>query len=98
MGSIDIAVVQGGGPRGLRAVFTDPQDTTDRQFAAAERVKGTPDLVLLPETVISVDGSIAGAPGDRRTAELARSLGASVVVGVVERQAAGFRNAAVLWG
>lgn len=98
VGSIDIAVVQGGGPRGLRAVFTDPQDTTDRQFAAAERVKGTPDLVLLPETVISVDGSIAGAPGDRRTAELARSLGASVVVGVVERQAAGFRNAAVLWG
>lgn len=98
VGSLDVAVVQGGGPRGLRAVFTDPQDTTDRQFAVAEEITGSPDLVLLPETVISVDGTVAGSEDDRRTAELARSLDASVVVGVVERQGAGFRNAAVLWG
>ncbi|MFC4950948.1 apolipoprotein N-acyltransferase [Pseudonocardia sp. GCM10023141] len=97
-GTLDVAVVQGGGPRGLRAVFTDPQATTDRQFAVAERIAGSPDLVLLPETVISVDGTVAGSAGDRRTAELARSLDATVVVGVVERQGAGFRNAAVLWG
>ena len=98
VGSLDVAVVQGGGPRGLRAVFTDPQDTTDRQFAVAERITGSPDLVLLPETVINVDGTVVGSEGDRRTAELARSLDASVIVGVVERQGPGFRNAAVLWG
>ncbi len=97
-GTLDAAVVQGGGPRGLRAVFTDPQDTTDRQFAVAEQVTGSPDLVLLPETVISVDGQIAGSTGDVSTAELARRLGATVVVGVVERQGTGFRNAAVAWG
>lgn len=97
-GSLDVAVVQGGGPRGLRAVFTDPQDTTDRQFAVTEQITGSPDLVLLPETVISVDGSVAGSEGDRRTAELARFLNTSVVVGVVERHGLGFRNAAVLWG
>jgi apolipoprotein N-acyltransferase len=97
-GSLDVAVVQGGGPRGLRAVFTDPQDTTDRQFAVAEQILGSPDLIVLPETVISVDGTIAGSAGDRRAAELARSTGASVVVGVVEREGSGFRNAAVLWG
>ncbi|MFB9383365.1 apolipoprotein N-acyltransferase [Pseudonocardia petroleophila] len=97
-GTLDVAVVQGGGPRGLRAVFTDPQDTTDRQFAVAERITGSPDLVVLPETVISVTGTVAGSAGDLRTAALARRLGASVVVGVVENQGTGFRNAAVLWG
>ncbi len=97
-GKLDVAVVQGGGPRGLRAVFTDPQDTTDRQFTVAEQITGTPDLVLFPETVISVEGEIAGSPGDARTAELARRLGTTVVVGVVERQGPGFRNAAVAWG
>ncbi|WP_225924548.1 apolipoprotein N-acyltransferase [Pseudonocardia abyssalis] len=97
-GTLDVAVVQGGGPRGLRAVFTDPQDTTDRQFAVAELISGSPDLVVLPETVISVTGTVAGSAGDLRTAELARRLGASVVVGVVENQGTGFRNAAVLWG
>ena len=97
-GTLDAAVVQGGGPRGLRAVFTDPQDTTDRQFAVAEEITGSPDLVLLPETVISVDGRLAGSAGDARAAALARALDAAVVVGVVENQDAGFRNAAVLWG
>ncbi|WP_344253462.1 apolipoprotein N-acyltransferase [Pseudonocardia hydrocarbonoxydans] len=97
-GTLDVAVVQGGGPRGLRAVFTDPQDTTDRQFAVAERITGSPDLVVLPETVISVTGTVAGSAGDLRTAELARRLESSVVVGVVESQGTGFRNAAVLWG
>ena len=97
-GTLDVAVVQGGGPRGLRAVFTDPQDTTDRQFAVAERITGSPDLVVLPETVISVTGTVAGSAGDLRTAELARRLESSVVVGVVENQGTGFRNAAVLWG
>ncbi|MBW0109762.1 apolipoprotein N-acyltransferase [Pseudonocardia sp. KRD-182] len=97
-GTLDAAVVQGGGPRGLRAVFTDPQDTTDRQFAVAEQVTGSPDLVLFPETVISVDGEIAGSAGDARAAALARRLGTTAVVGVVERQGSGFRNAAVAWG
>ncbi len=97
-GKLDVAVVQGGGPRGLRAVFTDPQDTTDRQFAVAEQITGTPDVVVFPETVISVDGPIAGSAGDTRTAELARRLKATVVVGVVELEGSGFRNAAVAWG
>ena len=44
--------------------------------------------------MISVDGEIAGSPGDARTAQLARQLGATVVVGVVERQGPGFLNTA----
>ncbi len=97
-GDLDVAVVQGGGPRGLRAVFTDPGDTTDRQFAVAEQITGSPDLVLFPETVISADGTVVGSAGDVRAAEVARRLDAPVVVGVAENQGAAFRNAAVLWG
>lgn len=97
-GTLDAAVVQGGGPRGLRAVHTDPQDTTDRQFAVAEQITGSPDLVLFPEAVISVPGSIAGSAAGRRVAELARTLDAPVVVGIAESQDSGFRNAAVLYG
>ncbi|OZM76438.1 apolipoprotein N-acyltransferase [Pseudonocardia sp. MH-G8] len=97
-GTIDAAVVQGGGPRGLRAVHTNPQDTTDRQFAVAEQITGSPDLVLLPETVISVEGSINGSPAERRATDLARRVDAPVVIGIAEFQDSGFRNAAVLWG
>jgi len=82
----------------LRAVFTDPQATTDRQFAVAQQITGRPDLVLFPEDVITVAGPIAGTPADARVAELARRLGTSVVVGVVETDGSRFRNAAVLWG
>ncbi|OZM80053.1 apolipoprotein N-acyltransferase [Pseudonocardia sp. MH-G8] len=97
-GSLDADVVQGGGPRGLRAVFTNPQDTTDRQYAVAEQITGSPDLVLFPEAVISVPGSIAGSAAESRVADLARMLDAPVVVGVAESQDAGFRNVAVLYG
>lgn len=97
-GTLDVAVVQGGGPRGLRAVFTNPEDTTDRQFAVAEQIAESPGLVLLPESAISVSGPIAGSSAERRVADLARRLDTSIVVGVVEAEDNAFRNAAVLWG
>ncbi|WP_218612383.1 apolipoprotein N-acyltransferase [Pseudonocardia sp. KRD291] len=97
VGTLDAAVVQGGGPRGLRAVFTDPKETTDRQLAVASRITGSPDLVLLPENVITSRGPVAGTAGDARVAALARELDAPVVVGVTESEGDAFRNAAVLW-
>ena len=98
VGVLDAAVVQGGGPRGLRAVFTDPAATTARTLAAAAQITGSPDLVVLPENVVDVTGTIAGTAVDAQIAALARKLHASVVVGVVETEGGGFRNAAVLWG
>lgn len=97
-GTLDVAVVQGGGPRGLRAVFTEPDATTERHFAVADRITGSPDLVLWPENVVSVSGPVAGTPVDARLATLARDLDAPLVVGITERDRDGFRNAAVLWG
>jgi apolipoprotein N-acyltransferase len=97
-GTLEVAIVQGGGPRGVPAVFTDPHEVTGRHLTVAGGITGSPDLVLLPENVVDVDGSIAGSPIDRQLAVLADRLDTSLVVGVTESTASAFRNAAVLWG
>ena len=97
-GTLDVAIVQGGGPRGVPAVFDPPAQVTERQLVVLRQITDPPDLVVLPEDVVGVDGSVAGSLPDRQIAAQARRLKASVVVGVVETQPNGFRNAAVLWG
>lgn len=97
-GTLDAVVVQGGGPRGERAVDSDPSAVTERHLDLARDISGSPDLVLLPENVVHVEGPIGATPTGAALAELARDLDASVVVGIVETQDDGFRNAAVLWG
>jgi len=97
-GTLDAAVVQGGGPRGTRAVFTDPDEVTARQLAVAGTITGSPDLVLLPEGVVVVDAPLAVSPDSAQLAGLARRLRTSLVVGVVEGEPVGFRNAAVAYG
>ena len=67
-GTVDAAVVQGGGPRGTRAVFTDPDDVTDRQLAVLDGVTGSPDLVVLPEGVVVVDAPLAATARSRELA------------------------------
>jgi apolipoprotein N-acyltransferase len=64
---LDVAVVQGGGPRGTRAVFTDPAEVTARQLRVLDRISGSPDLVLLPEGVL-VDAPLEDAPVNRQLA------------------------------
>lgn len=97
VGALDAAVVQGGGPRGTRAVFTDPADVTARHVAVLDTISGSPDLVLLPEGVVVVDAPLATSPDSGRLSERARQLGSALVVGVVEGERDGFRNAAVAY-
>jgi apolipoprotein N-acyltransferase len=97
-GTVDAAVVQGGGPRGTRAVFTDPGEVTARQLEVLGAVSGRPDLVVLPENVVHVEGRIAGTLPDQLLADQARRLHTTVVAGVVETDDESFRNAAVAWG
>ncbi len=97
-GTVEVAIVQGGGPRGVAAVFTDPREVTRRHLTVVGGITGSPDLVLLPENVVDVDGSISGSPIDRQLGALADRLDTSLVVGVTESTASTFRNAAVLWG
>jgi apolipoprotein N-acyltransferase len=96
--SIDIAVVQGGGRRGFRAVDSDPQDVFDAHVAATDLVQRPVDLVLWPEDVVDITVPIERAPAEPVLSALAQDLQAPLVAGVVEdAEATRFRNAAVLW-
>lgn len=64
-GTLDAVVVQAGGPRGVRAVCTDPAQLTEGHLAVTEDITGSPDLMLLPENLVDVDGPIAGSDVDR---------------------------------
>lgn len=95
--TLDAVVIQGGGVRGVPAVYTDATQVTDRHLDVLRELDGSPDLVLLPENVVDVQGPVAGSLPDRQIAAQAQRLQATVVAGVVEKQAATFRNAALAW-
>jgi len=98
-GSLTVAAVQGGGPRGIPGVEADFGGVLARQLAASGRVRLPVDLVVWPEGVVDVDGPVAGSGADATLGELSRRLGATVVAGVTEGVGADrFRNAAVAWG
>ncbi len=97
VGVIDAAIVQGGGPRGVPAVFTDPREVTQRQLAAVRGVTGSPDLVLFPESTATVADSLDRTIEDAELADLARHLDTILVAGIIESRSSSFRNAAVLW-
>ena len=98
-GRLAVAAVQGGGPRGVRAVARHPGPVFDRHVDATTDVQLPVDLVLWPEDVVDVERPVGDTPEGRRLSELARSLGATLVAGVVEDVDGGrFRNAAVAWG
>lgn len=96
--SLDVVAVQGGGPRGLRAIHTDSMISTQRHLATLEDIREPVDLVVLPENVADTDATIAESDLDARFAEHARRLRAYLVVGVTEGIGERFRNVAVLWG
>ena len=97
---LSVAVVQGGGPRGVRAVARDPAPVFQRHLdATAAGVRPPVDLVLWPEDVVDVEGEVADLPEGRALAALADSLDTTLVAGVVQdEQGDRFRNSAVPWG
>ena len=98
-GSLRVAVVQGGGPRGLHGVDTDPEVVFQRQLQASASLQPPLDLVLWPEDVLHVDQPVGQTPEGAEVGALARRLHTTVVVGVVEDVGTDrFRNAAVAWG
>ena len=82
--TIDVAVVQGGGPQRTRAGDTNPADVLKRHLEASELVQQPVDLVVWPEDVVDVPGLFAGSRQQQRLAELAQNLDATLVAGVVE--------------
>jgi apolipoprotein N-acyltransferase len=97
-GTIDAAVVQGGGPRGTRAVDTPDAPVMERHLAASAQLPAGLDLVLWPEDVIDIDGDLVDSPENTALAALARRLRTTLVVGVVEGAGDRFRNLSVAYG
>ncbi len=83
-GTIDIAVVQGGGPQRTRAINTSPGVVFERHMQASQLINQPADLVLWPEDVVDIEGLFAESEERLRLAELAQNLDAALIVGVIE--------------
>jgi apolipoprotein N-acyltransferase len=100
VGRARVAVVQGGGEQGTRKEETGVVEPFVRHVRATDLVERPVDLVVWPEDVIDTDGPFVDHPWATVVGDLARGLGAPMVVGVVEDDPDPdlFRNAAVLVG
>jgi apolipoprotein N-acyltransferase len=99
VGHLRVAVVQGGGPQHTRAADTDDWVVFQREVKATESIHQPVDLVLWPEDVVGLEGTLAQNP--KYTDEirrLARQLHTTMVVGVTEGiSETRFRNASVVF-
>lgn len=80
--SLQVALVQGGGPRGTRAIYTNPQVVFDRHLTASSVLEPPLDLVIWPEGVLQSSGPYRTTGDAAAVAALARRLDATVMVGV----------------
>jgi apolipoprotein N-acyltransferase len=100
--TVKVALVQGGGQRGLSKEQVSPTTVYDAQLSATYAVASTrprPELVVWPEDVVALDRPLAGSPQAATLSRLARALRTTLVVGVTEpASATAFRNEVVAWG
>ena len=100
--TLRVALVQGGGRRGLSKEQVSPTSVFEAQLAATSRVAtahAKPELVLWPEDVVALGRPLAGSPQAALLGRLARELATTLVVGVTEpASATTFRNEIVAWG
>lgn len=99
--TLDIAVVQGGGEQGTRAINTDPRDVFDKHLALTRELKPSAqrDAVVWPENVINVSATglfVDSVEYEELLAE-AKRLNVPFVVGITEDAGAdAFTNAQVV--
>ncbi len=100
--SLSVALVQGGGARGLSKEQVWPAAVYAAQLAATSRVasaRAAPALTLWPEDVVALDRPLAGSPQAARLGRLARALHTTLLAGVTEPASpTTFRNEVVAWG
>lgn len=84
LGTLRIAVVQGGGPQGTHAISTPAREVFERHMAATATIEpGTVDAVLWPENIIDTPEFATSPERELVTAE-ARRLGVPMIVSVTE--------------
>ncbi|HUJ67400.1 MAG TPA: apolipoprotein N-acyltransferase, partial [Acidimicrobiales bacterium] len=95
-----VALVQGGGPRGTRAINTDPGVVFGRHLSESANLHAPLDLVVWPEGVLqSGDVKYTDTVEASEISNLASALNATVLVGVEQNVGAThFINAVVAWG
>jgi len=103
--SLTVAAVQGGGRRGFNKEEVPPATVFAAQLAATRTAlfsggrRSSPELVVWPEDVISLDEALSRSHDGRTMARLARRLRSTVVAGVtITVSATAFRNEVVAWG
>jgi apolipoprotein N-acyltransferase len=95
---LSVALVQGGGRRGTRAVDTAPGQVLDAQLAASAGVPPGVQLTVWPEDVVHVDRALDGTAEAGQLSQVARALRSTLVAGVVEDVGATrFRNFVKAW-
>ncbi len=93
-----VALVQGGGPLGTRAINTDPAVVFNRQLSESAGLRRPLDLVVWPEGMLQADTPFQYSAQAAQVAALARRLSATVVSGVVENlSSAKYLNEAAAW-
>lgn len=94
-----VALVQGGGPRGTRAIHTDPQVVFDRHLQASVAIKDPVNLVVWPEGVLQSHRNFRDTVDAADIAGLAQALHATMLVGVEQDVPVNrFLNEVVAWG
>ena len=98
VGPLRIAVVQGGGPQHTRAADTDPHDVFQRHLDASQLITQPVDLVLWPENVVAVEGSLTKNKENGELSQLAKQLDTTLVIGATEGiSEQHFLNAAIVY-
>lgn len=98
---VQIAFVQGGGPQGTHAIYTDPRIVFQRHLAATRNIQPSASrtAVIWPEDVIDINGNqkfINSPEFDSVLAESQR-LNVPIVVGITEDESAdAFTNAVLV--
>ncbi len=100
VGTVRIAIVQGGGEQGTRANDSDPNEVLQRHIEATRKISNTDqvDFVLWPENVVDVDLETFATSNAREliVAEAAR-LNVPFLIGITEDAEPGrFLNAQVV--
>ena len=98
--TLRVALVQGGGQRGVSREDVPPVSVYRAQLAATSGIAGSrADLVVWPEDVVALDQPLAGSPQADTLSHVARRLRATLLVGVTEPASSNtFRNEVVVWG
>jgi apolipoprotein N-acyltransferase len=97
--TVSVAVVQGGGKRGLDQLQVPASVVYQAALSPTEQLAGNTQLVLWPEDVVSLAGPLAGSPEEKTLAALSHRLHTTLLAGVtVPVGTSGFLNEIVAFG